>query len=58
MAPRRPAAPPLVEPLRAERESRTPGKSAALTSDHERIQTLEALLRKLARVKEIIKRLR
>ena len=45
-----------VEQLRAERSGHTPGKSAALTPEHQRIQELEARLQKVEREKEILKK--
>jgi transposase len=45
-----------VEQLRAERSGHTPGKSAALTPENQRIQELEARLQKVEREKEILKK--
>ena len=45
-----------VEQLRAERSGHTPGKSAALTPEHQRIQELEARLQKVEREKGILKK--
>ncbi|KXJ44456.1 MAG: transposase [Alcanivorax sp. Nap_24] len=45
-----------VEQLRAERSGQTPGRSAALTPEHQRIQELEARLQKVEREKEILKK--
>ncbi len=46
-----------VEQLRAELSGHTPGRSAALTPEHQRIQELEARLQKVEREKEILKKL-
>lgn len=45
-----------VAQLRAERGGQTPATSAALTPEHQRIQELEARLRKVEREKEILKK--
>ncbi|MCE7511386.1 IS3 family transposase [Alloalcanivorax xenomutans] len=45
-----------VAQLRAERGGQTPATSAALTPEHQRIQELEARLRKVEREKEIFKK--
>lgn len=45
-----------VDQLRSERGGQTPGTSAALTPEHQRIQELEARLRKVEREKEILKK--
>lgn len=45
-----------IEQLRGEREGRTPSGARALTAEHQRIQELEARLRKVEREKEILKK--
>jgi len=45
-----------VEQLRAERSGHTPGRSAALTPEHQRIQELEARLQKVEWDKEILRK--
>ena len=42
-----------VEQLRAERSGKTPEKSKAMTVDQQRIQELEATIRRIEREKEI-----
>lgn len=45
-----------VRQLRSERNGLTPQGSRALTEDHQRIQTLEARVKKLEREKDILKK--
>jgi len=45
-----------VEQLRAERSGKTPEKSKAMTVDQQRIQELEATIRRIEREKEILKK--
>ncbi|MCV2225378.1 IS3 family transposase [Pseudomonas sp. C98] len=45
-----------VEQLRAERSGKTPEKSKAMTVDQQRIQELEATIRRIEREKEIFKK--
>lgn len=45
-----------VKQLQNERKGLTPQGSHALTEDHQRIQTLEARIRKLEREKDILKK--
>ncbi len=45
-----------IEQLTSERRGKTPVKSKALTPDQQRIQELEAKIRKIEREKEILKK--
>ncbi len=45
-----------IEQLNSERRGKTPVKSQALTPEQQRIQELEAKIRKIEREKEILKK--
>jgi transposase len=45
-----------VDQLKAERRGQTPARSRAMTPDQQRIQELEARIRKIEREKEILKK--
>jgi transposase len=45
-----------VDQLAGERHGKTPAKSRAMTPDQQRIQELEARIRKIEREKEILKK--
>lgn len=45
-----------IEQLRQERGGKTPAASPAMTSEHRKIQELEARIRKIEREKEILKK--
>ena len=45
-----------VEQLRQERDGKTPERSKAMTPDQQRIQELEAKIRRIEREKEILKK--
>jgi transposase len=45
-----------VDQLAGERRGKTPTKSRAMTPDQQRIQELEARIRKIEREKEILKK--